>query len=134
AGIGSVRRSPETRRASARHHFPQSGGPDGEALHAGALPALHRRPDLAGAPAESGLAFPAARPQSHRRRRKRTPSQSPGPQRQAAGRRASGSLLPTRMNRRRSSAPSTPPSVYVTLVLAALVATTGGALHAVCKN
>lgn len=38
------------------------------------------------------------------------------------------------MNRRRSSAPATPPSVYVTLVLAALVATTGGALHAVCKN
>lgn len=38
------------------------------------------------------------------------------------------------MNRRRSNAPATHPSVYVTLVLAALVATTGGALHAVCKN
>lgn len=38
------------------------------------------------------------------------------------------------MNRRRSTAPATHSSVYVTLVLAALVATTGGALHAVCKN
>ena len=38
------------------------------------------------------------------------------------------------MNRRRSTAERTPVSVFVTLILAFLVATTGGALHAICKN
>ncbi len=38
------------------------------------------------------------------------------------------------MNRRRSTADKTPSSVFLTLILAALVATSGGVLHAVWKN
>jgi hypothetical protein len=38
------------------------------------------------------------------------------------------------MNRPRSAAPKTPLSVFITLGVAAAVATTGGIMHAVCKN
>ena len=69
-----------------RHHLPQPGRPQGQAVLRAAEPSGNRPPGMAGSPPQPGLLFPPAFPQARYCGRRRTFNQPPFPQRQVARR------------------------------------------------
>lgn len=72
--------------AHGRHHLPQPGRPQGQAVFRPPEPSGNRPPGMAGTPPQPGLLLPPAFPQTRHCGRRRTFNQPPFPQRQVARR------------------------------------------------